>query len=778
MAPLKGYEPVHESDVAVEPGHPGSGYVPVDASELQGTPGRAWSPKFGGRLPDAVINRIQQGTSLDKVFRAGAEAAATGWSNPAISADVAEQAAKWDQNVNVGPLRLFNQAIEAPVMGLYELFQRGMGALTAAAPATAAQAGTEVGGEQFGRAMGGVVESVMADAGSGGAPHLAALHEYLSTATGSRAAPSVSRVDVGADGAMRDNHVGPVPTPDQVPAQAAQVAQNYGLHDVTGYAGGPEAVPQSVYGTQRPIESGETQAPQYVSPSTPLSQRPPEATAAMERRAAEATAAMERRAAQDAQVKAFPNVSPETFKALAEDANLRQKHADIGAQIEALPEGDKTAVDRLNRLDAVETQLKKPDLTPEQRKSLGDRRDQILVDTTPEALKEAAAPIHQRAALEAQQVAIQQRLSDMADAHGKALTEAALTPPAQFTPAQVIGRLYHEDGVLPAEVHNDARVDPTVLADLALGQKPERYGGETPATDTHLEGLLQQRLKAIGPDESPAGVLSSEQAAADRRLASDAPVRQTIETEDTHGHLPGVYAEEGRGAPSGAETHAGEPRQDVATKEPSAPGAGNPPSGTTEQSSPRPGPAGPSQLLKPVSGTGELKTRGLSEGIEAKAIEEGLTTGFGDLPEYRTVSMADQAKRAAALIADDPELAKAIAMGSKPAPRGLLPESVLVAVEKQAIAAGDIETIRDLATQSRLSVEATTMGQRIRTLGERDPTSPIAAIQAVQDAREAALKGKDIKAEVAKVTKDAGAAIKAARSKVDAWASFVDGIKC
>jgi hypothetical protein len=44
------------------------------------------------------------------------------------------------------------------------------------------------------------------------------------------------------------------------------------------------------------------------------------------------------------------------------------------------------------------------------------------------------------------------------------------------TPDEVIQQLYHEDGLLPAEVYHDALRDPTVMADLLMGQKPERYG--------------------------------------------------------------------------------------------------------------------------------------------------------------------------------------------------------------------------------------------------------------------------------------------------------------
>lgn len=183
---------------------------------------------------------------------------------------------------------------------------------------------------------------------------------------------------------------------------------------------------------------------------------------------------------------------------------------------------------------------------------------------------------------------------------------------------------------------------------------------------------------------------------------------------------------------------------------------------------------------KPIEGTGELKTRSLSQGIEAKAIENKLTDNFGDLPEYQQVSMADQASKAADFIAKKPQEAIDVAMGRKAPPRGVLPESVLVAVENKALAEGDVATLRDLATNSHLSYEATTMGQRIRTLGERDPSSPVGAIKAVQEAREANLKEKGITMakEVEKVAKEVRAHVKEAISKRPAWEDFVREIQC
>lgn len=186
---------------------------------------------------------------------------------------------------------------------------------------------------------------------------------------------------------------------------------------------------------------------------------------------------------------------------------------------------------------------------------------------------------------------------------------------------------------------------------------------------------------------------------------------------------------------------------------------------------------------KIVEGTGKEKTRSLAVGVEQKAIEHRLTSEFGDLPTYKEVNMGDQARRSQDIHAKDPALAFEIAMGRKPAPKDVLPESVFVAVENAAIKAGDVETLRQLATNSKLVSEATLMGQRIRALGERDPESPVAAISSVIRARENVILKKLKKGETAETAKrKAVSEIKVEIVKVrptkQTWANFIESIKC
>jgi len=172
------------------------------------------------------------------------------------------------------------------------------------------------------------------------------------------------------------------------------------------------------------------------------------------------------------------------------------------------------------------------------------------------------------------------------------------------------------------------------------------------------------------------------------------------------------------------------------------------------------------------------KIRGLSKGVEEKAIKNKLTETLGDLPEYETMNMKEQATLAQLLLDTDYGLAKKIAMGQAPPPANLLPESVFVAVENRAIQEGDVELIKKLGTSSALVQEATAMGQRIRTLGERNPDSPVSAIKDLSKYREEIAKtrqGKKFKS-VREEVKDVKESIKEFHPKKDDWENFIKSL--
>lgn len=74
------------------------------------------------------------------------------------------------------------------------------------------------------------------------------------------------------------------------------------------------------------------------------------------------------------------------------------------------------------------------------------------------------------------------------------------------------------------------------------------------------------------------------------------------------------------------------------------------------------------------------------------------------------------------------------------------------------------------------------MGQRLRTLGERDPSSPVGRIQEVQQAREAALNERDIAAtkarEVDAIRSEMRKAMPPKQSLKDALVSLAESIAC
>lgn len=176
---------------------------------------------------------------------------------------------------------------------------------------------------------------------------------------------------------------------------------------------------------------------------------------------------------------------------------------------------------------------------------------------------------------------------------------------------------------------------------------------------------------------------------------------------------------------------------------------------------------------KAIEGTGATNVRGLSAGVEASAIEKKLTSGFGDLPEYQKMNMKEQAQMATELMKENYDHAKKVALGEEKPPEGLHPEAVFTAVEERALKDGDVATLRDLATRSTLTSEATTMGQRIKLLDERNPESPVKAIRDVTKAREK-VASKDIKGTV----KEIKAEIDKAKPTKQSWTDFIKEIQC
>jgi hypothetical protein len=109
---------------------------------------------------------------------------------------------------------------------------------------------------------------------------------------------------------------------------------------------------------------------------------------------------------------------------------------------------------------------------------------------------------------------------------------------------------------------------------------------------------------------------------------------------------------------------------------------------------------------------------------------------------------------------------------------------VLVAVSNKALQEGDVDTLREIATTSTLTAQATAMGQRIRALGELDRGSPIKAMAKIAKVREDVFikkhKKKDLKTEKKKQVKEIKDSIKKARPKngAKALSDFISALEC
>lgn len=190
--------------------------------------------------------------------------------------------------------------------------------------------------------------------------------------------------------------------------------------------------------------------------------------------------------------------------------------------------------------------------------------------------------------------------------------------------------------------------------------------------------------------------------------------------------------------------------------------------------------------VREIEGTGEVKERGLSQSVEANAVAKGLAEDLGDLPQYRQMDFAKQADDAAAYLKENPDEARAVALGTRAAPKGLLYQSVFETVKQAAERDGDIDTLRQLAN-SRQATRLTEAGREIGYAGyaNRDRVSDaVSAIQEVQAAREAAFadRGLDATVEKAKLERADRAELakekRAVVSKPPAWQALIDSWKC
>lgn len=120
---------------------------------------------------------------------------------------------------------------------------------------------------------------------------------------------------------------------------------------------------------------------------------------------------------------------------------------------------------------------------------------------------------------------------------------------------------------------------------------------------------------------------------------------------------------------------------------------------------------------------------------EVDAIEAKLTSDFGDLVEYKTMNMADQANRAAEIMDADYGKAKRMAMGEELPPQGIREATMYEAVKIRAIKEGDVDTLQKLATESTVPTRLSEYGQAIKAADSRIMEDPVKVMQDVAKTR-------------------------------------------
>lgn len=170
-------------------------------------------------------------------------------------------------------------------------------------------------------------------------------------------------------------------------------------------------------------------------------------------------------------VDVMPVVDERSWRLMSEEAQLRDRDAALAGQHE-IPAGSQEAAERLARVRQVEAELARDDLTSAERRALSQRRDQLLTDTTPEALHAQARPLEIQRQVEAQRANIAQRLAAIAAERGTAAADAALSPLARLAAAQ---RELYREGASPGIPAAEGRaLEATVYG-------PKEGSGETTA---------------------------------------------------------------------------------------------------------------------------------------------------------------------------------------------------------------------------------------------------------------------------------------------------------
>jgi hypothetical protein len=126
-------------------------------------------------------------------------------------------------------------------------------------------------------------------------------------------------------------------------------------------------------------------------------------------------------------------------------------------------------------------------------------------------------------------------------------------------------------------------------------------------------------------------------------------------------------------------------------------------------------------------GTGETKTSGLETRMKA-SLDNLSESDRANISNYKQMNNAEQLKAAADYVSKNPDEALEVLKGKKPAPKGLLMNSIYLALQESG--KGDL----DLATKLA-SLHSTRAGQEIQILRNADPFSPDNYIREIQNSK-------------------------------------------
>jgi hypothetical protein len=184
-----------------------------------------------------------------------------------------------------------------------------------------------------------------------------------------------------------------------------------------------------------------------------------------------------------------------------------------------------------------------------------------------------------------------------------------------------------------------------------------------------------------------------------------------------------------------------------------------------------------SQKTTRLSTVGNASSK-VGKSIETGAIEKKLTDGFGGTAGYDPIVVKEQAQNVSDLVNSDLNSARAMVRGEIPLPENIRGAALITGMEDYAVKNGDSEMLRELA-QSPLASETSRSAQELRLLAERNPDSPVTAMQDIAKTREAMVSKRYGNLAKAKdtISSQIKKEIAASRTK-ETWASFIESIQC